>query len=160
MLGNHTPLAGLCLRCYCLLKEIRRGGLGSVKLADRDNDFYRKQKVIKVVKRGMDSTEVLARFRHQRQILAGLEHPFSARLIDGGILRTASPYLYWNTCRGSPLTRTAVSRASAWSSVYGCLQVCEAVALAEALPQDCNSHPNYKNLRRPAKSVLVFRLYK
>ena len=93
MLGNHTPLAGLCLRRYCLLKEIRRGGLGSVYLAARDNDFYRKQKVIKVVKRGMDSTEVLARFRHQRQILAGLEHPFIARLIDGGILRTASPYL-------------------------------------------------------------------
>ncbi|HEY0928974.1 MAG TPA: serine/threonine-protein kinase [Gemmatimonas sp.] len=77
---------------YRLLREIGRGGMGTVYLATRDDGEYRHQVAIKLVKRGMDTDVILARFRHERQILAGLDHPNIARLLDGGTTDTGLPY--------------------------------------------------------------------
>ncbi len=92
---------------YRLVREIGQGGMGTVYEAVRDDDQYRKKVAIKVVKRGMDSAEVLARFRHERQILAGLEHPNIARLIDGGTLPASHgslPFLVMEYVEGVPLS--------------------------------------------------------
>src|ERR1035438_4840736 len=78
------PAAADRIGPYRVVKEIGRGGMGAVYLAARADDEYRKQVAIKVVKAGMDTAEVLGRFRHERQILANLDHPYIARLLDGG----------------------------------------------------------------------------
>jgi non-specific serine/threonine protein kinase/serine/threonine-protein kinase len=77
---------------YRLLREIGRGGMGTVYLAARDDGEFKHQVAIKLVKRGMDTDRILARFRHERQILAGLDHPNIARLLDGGHTDDGRPY--------------------------------------------------------------------
>src|SRR5262245_189544 len=69
---------------YKLISEIGRGGLCEVYLAARADDQYQKLVAIKLVRRGMDIDSIIRRFRNERQILASLEHPNIARLIDGG----------------------------------------------------------------------------
>jgi len=88
---------------YRLLREIGRGGMGSVYLAHRDDQF-RRQVALKLVKRGMDTDEVLHRFRYERQILAALEHPNIARLYDGGVADDGLPYLVMEYVEGRPIT--------------------------------------------------------
>ena len=77
---------------YRIVREIGRGGMGAVYLAARETDFG-KQVAVKVIKRGMDTDEILRRFRHERQILAALEHPNIARLLDGGTTDQGAPFL-------------------------------------------------------------------
>ena len=80
------------------------GGMGSVHLAVRDDDHYRKEVAIKLLKRGMDTDFMLHRFRQERQILANLEHPFIARLLDGGATDDGLPYFVMEYVDGSPIT--------------------------------------------------------
>ncbi|MDX6289364.1 MAG: eukaryotic-like serine/threonine-protein kinase, partial [Blastocatellia bacterium] len=93
MIGQHIGL-------YKINREIGRGGMGTVYLATRDDDQYQKQVAIKVVKRGMDTDLVLARFRNERQILAGFDHPNIARLFDGGSTETGLPYFIMEYIEG------------------------------------------------------------
>ncbi|CAN5869937.1 hypothetical protein BH24GEM1_BH24GEM1_18460 [soil metagenome] len=88
---------------YRIVREIGRGGMGTVYLAEREDEF-RKQVAIKLVKRGMDTDEVLLRFRYERQILAALEHPNIARLYDGGMADDGRPYLVMEHVEGRPIT--------------------------------------------------------
>jgi serine/threonine protein kinase len=76
----ETLPSGGRVGAYRLLREIGRGGMGTVYLAARDDGEFRHQVAVKLVKRGMDTDLILARFRHERQILAGLDHPNIARL--------------------------------------------------------------------------------
>jgi len=89
---------------YRLLREIGHGGMGTVFLAARDDAEFEKKVAIKVV-RGPDSDEVLARFRRERQILAGLEHPNIARLLDGGTTEDGLPYLVMEYVEGERIDR-------------------------------------------------------
>ncbi len=89
---------------YRLLEEIGRGGMGTVYRAERADAEFEKQVAIKVVKRGMDTDEVLRRFRNERQILASLEHPNVARLYDGGVSPDGRPYLVMEYIEGRPIT--------------------------------------------------------
>jgi non-specific serine/threonine protein kinase/serine/threonine-protein kinase len=77
---------------YRLIREIGHGGMGAVYLGVRDDDAFQKRVAIKVLKRGMDTESIVRRFRHERQILAGLEHPFIAGLLDGGTTPDGRPY--------------------------------------------------------------------
>ena len=88
---------------YKILREIGRGGMGIVYLASRDDDQYSKQVAIKLIKRGMDTDAVLQRFRHERQILANLEHPNIARLLDGGTNNDGLPYFVMEYIEGLPI---------------------------------------------------------
>ena len=92
MIGQHIGL-------YKVDREIGRGGMGSVYLATRDDDQFEQQVAIKVVRRGMDTDLVLARFRNERQILAGFAHPNIARLFDGGSTETGLPYFIMGNTR-------------------------------------------------------------
>ncbi|HEX8281718.1 MAG TPA: hypothetical protein VF551_10085, partial [Chthoniobacterales bacterium] len=72
----HEPtLIGSRLGAYLITRELGRGGMGAVYLAARADGEFEKQVAIKVLKRGIDTDEVLRRFRVERQILARLEHP-------------------------------------------------------------------------------------
>jgi serine/threonine protein kinase len=97
--------AGERLGAYRILREIGRGGMGTVYLAERADDQFRKQVAIKLVTRGMDTADLLRRFRHERQILARLDHPYIARLLDGGSSEDGRPYLVMEYVEGIPITK-------------------------------------------------------
>ena len=90
---------------YELQKCIGRGGMGSVWLATRSDNEFKKRVAIKLVKRGMDTQEILRRFRLERQVLAGLTHPNIAALIDGGSTPDGLPYLVMEYVNGIRIDR-------------------------------------------------------
>ena len=85
-----------------LVHELGHGGMGSVYLAERDDDQFRKQVAVKLLRPGLGAGELLRRFRHERQILAGLDHPHIARLLDGGV-DGGTPYIVMEYVDGEPL---------------------------------------------------------
>jgi serine/threonine-protein kinase len=91
------------IRSYRIIREIGHGGMGTVYLAERDDDEYRKQVAIKVVRRGLNTEDILRRFRNERQILARLDHPNIARLLDGGTTQDGLPYFVMEHIEGLPL---------------------------------------------------------
>lgn len=88
---------------YRIERELGRGGMGTVFLASRDDDQYRKQVAIKLVRAGVDSDTLLRRFRAERQILASLEHSNIARLLDGGATEEGQSYLVMEHVDGEPI---------------------------------------------------------
>ncbi|HEY4361734.1 MAG TPA: protein kinase [Bryobacteraceae bacterium] len=95
---------------YQLEKRIGRGGMGSVWLASRFDHEYERKVAVKMVKRGMDTTEILQRFKLERQVLAGLDHPNIARLIDGGSTPEGLPYLVMEYVEGKPIDQYCESK--------------------------------------------------
>jgi eukaryotic-like serine/threonine-protein kinase len=89
---------------YRIIEELGRGGMGVVYLVERADKHFTKRMALKLVKRGMDTDEILHRFRHERQILASLEHPNIARLYDGGAAEDGRPYLVMEYVEGDPIT--------------------------------------------------------
>jgi tetratricopeptide (TPR) repeat protein/tRNA A-37 threonylcarbamoyl transferase component Bud32 len=96
-------LTGRQIGNYLLGEPIAEGGMGTVYHAVRLGDFER-HVAIKLVKRGMDTGFILRRFRHERQILAGLDHPNIARLLDGGATSDDRPYLVMEYIEGTRIT--------------------------------------------------------
>ncbi len=86
-----------------LKKELGRGGMGAVFLAERADGEFRQKAAVKLIKRGMDTDFIVKRFRHERQILAALNHPNIARLIDGGTTADGLPYFVMEYVEGEPL---------------------------------------------------------
>ena len=99
----EEPVVGRQFGAYQVIREIGRGGLGAVYLAARADDEYRKQVAIKLVRRGLDTEDILRRFRNERQILAQLDHPNIARLIDGGTTDDGLPYFVMEYVNGEPI---------------------------------------------------------
>ena len=131
LLLKPPVLEGQRLGVYRVLREIGRGGMGAVYLAERDDNQYRQQVAIKVVKPGMDTAEVLRRFHHERQILAGLEHPYIARLLDGGCTSDGRPFLVMEMVEGQPIDSFCRERGlGAEERCRLFLKVCEAVSYA------------------------------
>ena len=104
-LPSSTPLDGPDARvgAYRLVRELGQGGMGAVHLAMRDDDAFHKRVALKILKRGMDTDSIVRRFRTERQILAGLDHPHIARLLDGGSTADGLPYLVMEYVDGVPL---------------------------------------------------------
>lgn len=119
------------LGSYRLLKHIGSGGMGTVWLAERDDETFTKQVAIKLIKRGMDTDDILRRFRNERQVLARLEHPNIARLIDGGASEGGLPFLVMEYVDGVPIDRYCEQHAT---GINGRLElfrtVCSAVQYA------------------------------
>ena len=107
---SDADMEGRRIGPYRVLRLIGHGGMGSVYLCVRDDDQYKKQVAIKLLKRGMDTDFMLSRFRQERQILASLEHPFIARLMDGGATEDGLPYFVMEYVDGIPITRYCVSK--------------------------------------------------
>src|SRR5262245_58029642 len=85
--------SGRRIGAYEIAREIGRGGMGAVYLAARADDEFQKQVAIKIVAAPLGDRDLLLRFRRERQILAELEHPLIARLLDGGTTEEGLPYL-------------------------------------------------------------------
>ncbi len=77
---------------YRLISEIGSGGMGTVFLAEQTGEGFSQKVALKLIKRGMDTNSVLKRFLMERQILANLEHPNIARMLDGGSTAEGGPY--------------------------------------------------------------------
>jgi non-specific serine/threonine protein kinase/serine/threonine-protein kinase len=88
---------------YRILREIGHGGMGEIYLAERADDEFQMQVAIKIIRREIATPELLRRFRHEQQMLARLEHPHIARLIDGGFTDEKIPYLVMEYVAGEPL---------------------------------------------------------
>jgi eukaryotic-like serine/threonine-protein kinase len=97
------PVIGHRLGAYRIEAEIGRGGMGTVYLAVRDDQEFNRKVAVKLVKRGMDTDYILRRFRQERQILATLEHPFIAGLLDGGTSPDGRPYFVMELVEGRTL---------------------------------------------------------
>jgi non-specific serine/threonine protein kinase/serine/threonine-protein kinase len=95
---------------YRIVSEIARGGMGTVYLATRADDQYKKQVAIKLIKRGMDTEFIVRRFLSERQILANLDHENIARLLDGGTTTDGLPYFVMEYIEGRPIDRYANER--------------------------------------------------
>ncbi len=114
-----------------LVEEIGQGGMGTVYRAVRADDEFRREVAIKIVSRGMDTEMLLRRFRTERQILATLEHPFIATLLDGGSTPSGLPYFVMEFVRGVPLTRYCdEQRLGISERIQLFRKVCSAVAYA------------------------------
>ncbi len=90
---------------YRIVERIGGGGMGHVYRAVRADDAFDKQVAVKLIKRGMDTDDILRRFRTERQTLASLEHPHIARLLDGGATDDGRPYLVMEYIAGEPIDR-------------------------------------------------------
>ncbi|MBI1787040.1 MAG: protein kinase [Acidobacteria bacterium] len=99
-----VSLVGKQIGPYRITALIGRGGMGSVYRAVRDDAEYQKEVALKLVKRGLDSEDDLRRFKRERQILARLDHPYIARLLDGGATEEGLPYFVMELVEGSPIT--------------------------------------------------------
>ncbi|MGA7411081.1 MAG: protein kinase [Bryobacteraceae bacterium] len=97
------PMVGRQLGAYKLVRRIGQGGMAAVFLASRADDEYRHQVAVKLVQPGLDGSDVLSRFRNERQTLAGLDHPNIVKLLDGGTTPEGLPFLVMDYVEGSPI---------------------------------------------------------
>ena len=95
---------------YRLLEKLGRGGMATVYLAERADGLWTQKVALKLVRRGLDTEDVLRRFRSERQILSSLNHPNIGRLLDGGTTGEGLPYLVMEYVQGIPITRYCQER--------------------------------------------------
>ncbi|MGH7554688.1 MAG: serine/threonine-protein kinase, partial [Longimicrobiales bacterium] len=95
---------------YRVIREIGQGGMGTVYLAARDDQQFEKEVALKLVRLGMDTEFLVKRFRQERQILALLEHPNIARLLEGGVSADGRPYFAMEYVDGAPITKFCEDR--------------------------------------------------
>jgi serine/threonine protein kinase/Tfp pilus assembly protein PilF len=100
--GQERP--GTLLGPYKLLEQIGEGGMGTVWMAEQTEPIQRRV-AVKVVKEGMDSRQVLARFEAERQALALMEHPNIAKVLDAGQTPSGRPYFVMELVKGKPITK-------------------------------------------------------
>ena len=116
---------------YCLVERIGEGGMGVVFAAERADDAYQQQVAIKLLHSGLISTEARHRFESERQILASLDHPNIAKLLDGGTTSEGIPYLVMEYVDGEPLHQYCDKhRLSVTERLWLFQQICSAVQQA------------------------------
>jgi eukaryotic-like serine/threonine-protein kinase len=130
--GETEPLAvGQRVGAYRIVRELGRGGMGSVYLAERADEEFEQRVALKVVRRGMDTDEIVRRFRSERQILAHLDHPNIAKLFDGGTTEDGRPYFVMEHVEGQPIDQYCDERKlSVRERLELFRRVCSAVHLA------------------------------
>ena len=95
--------AGAVIGPYRLLEQIGEGGMGAVFMAEQQQPV-RRRVAVKVIKPGMDSRQIIARFEAERQALALMDHPNIARVLDAGSTESGRPYFVMELVRGIPIT--------------------------------------------------------
>ncbi len=129
--GEGSSFIGRRVGCYQIVQLIGTGGMGEVYRAFRADDQYCKQVAIKLVRGGQDSHGVVERFRIERQILANLDHPNIARMLDGGRTEDGLPYFVMELVEGKPIDEYCNEhRLSIRDRLELFTQVCSAVHYA------------------------------
>ena len=130
---QESSMIGRRVGAYRLIAELGRGGMGIAYLAQRADDAYERRVAVKLIKRGMDTDAILRRFRHERQILANLNHPNIATLLDGGSTDDGLPYFVMEYVDGLPIDEfcdakrlTLVERLKIFQGVCGAVQYAHA----------------------------------
>jgi serine/threonine-protein kinase len=122
---------GETLGPYRVLEELGAGGMGSVFLAERADDQYRMQVAVKVIRPGLDTPDLVDRMRQERQILANLNHPYIAHLLDGGTTEDGAPFVVMEYVDGVPIDRYCDDHAlSIRQRIALFLKVCDAAHYA------------------------------
>lgn len=131
LLGDSNLWIGRRIGDYRIVEKIGAGGMGEVFRAARADEQYEKQVAIKLLKEGFESSYALARFRAERQILASLDHPNIARLLDGGQTEDGFPYFVMELVEGLPIDEYCdLHRLSIERRLRLFLTVCSAVEYA------------------------------
>jgi serine/threonine protein kinase len=118
---------GDAVGAYKLISQIGEGGFGEVWLAERREPFVQRV-ALKLVKLGMDSRSVVARFEQERQALAVMDHPNVAKVLDGGLTPQGRPYFAMEYVKGEPITAYADrNRLTTRQRLELFISVCEAV---------------------------------
>lgn len=103
--SDEGRIIGKRISQYCIVEHLGSGGMGEVYRAARADDQFEKQVAIKLVHAGEASGFVIGRFKKERQILAGLDHPNIARLLDGGATEQGVPYFVMELVEGQPIDK-------------------------------------------------------
>ncbi len=103
--GDLTP--GRVVDRYVIVERRGRGGMATVYVAQRSDGAFDQRVALKVMRRGLDTDDLIQRFVNERQILSSLTHPHIARLLDGGALADGRPYLVMELVDGQPITAAA-----------------------------------------------------
>jgi serine/threonine-protein kinase len=128
---ESPSLIGRLIGPYRILQELGRGGMGAVYLAVRDDEQFKKRVAIKILRPGMDSGDIVRRFRNERQILAGIDHPNIARLLDGGSTEEGLPYFVMEYVEGKAIDEYCdTERLSIAERLQLFRPVCDAVHFA------------------------------
>jgi TolB-like protein/Flp pilus assembly protein TadD len=128
---DDDPAIGRRLGAYKIVRELGRGGMGAVYMAERADSEFRRSVAIKLIKRGMDTDFILRRFRNERQILATLDHPHIAKLLDGGTTEEGLPYFVMEYIEGKPIYQYCDERRLTVAERLRLFaQVCDAVHYA------------------------------
>jgi serine/threonine-protein kinase len=128
---NQDERAGQIVGNYRIIREIGRGGMGAVFLAERADGEFEQNVALKVVRRSLADTELKRRFRRERQILASLNHPNIARLMDGGVSDDGEPYLVMEYVEGARIDHYCHERKlSTGKKLRLFLEVCRGVSYA------------------------------
>jgi len=129
--ATAPSLIGRRLGPYDVVRRIGQGGMGAVYEAVRADDAFKQRVAIKTIWRGADSTVLLQRFRSERQILAGLQHPNIAALVDGGATEEGTPWLAMEYVDGVPIDEYCDAHALGLAARLDLFrQVCAAVHFA------------------------------
>lgn len=116
---------------YRLVRQLGRGGMGAVFLGERVDGLFEQVVAVKIIKRGVMSDVTLRRFFAERQILARLQHPHIARLLDGGVTPEGVPYFIMTYIEGDTLLDTCrAQKLNIFKRLDLFEQVCDAVAYA------------------------------
>ncbi len=116
---------------YVIGERLGRGGMATVYAAQRADGTYQQRVALKVLRRGLDTEDLVRRFRNERQILSALVHPNIARLLDGGSLADGRPFLVMELVEGVPITAHAdTARLGLRERLSLFLQVVDAVRAA------------------------------
>ncbi|MGD8376706.1 MAG: tetratricopeptide repeat protein [Acidobacteriota bacterium] len=100
-IGRLPP--GTPVGAWSLLRELGGGGMGVVYLAERTSGEFHQKAAVKLIRAGIDTEETIRRFQQERQILASLDHPSIARLLDGGVTSEGRPFLAMEYVEGQPI---------------------------------------------------------
>ena len=131
LIADEIEMAGKQIGPYVIEREVGRGGMGAVYEAVRADEHFEKRVAIKLIKRGFDTDDIVRRFRHERQILAALDHPHITRLLDGGATDDGLPYLVMDFVEGRPLVKYCrEEQLSLTERLRLFLHVCSAVTYA------------------------------
>jgi tetratricopeptide (TPR) repeat protein len=139
----NDPMNGRRIGHYRLVKRLGGGGMGTVYLAERVDEF-RRQVAIKLVRYAMETPEIVDRFHAERQTMAALSHPNIVALLDGGATDDGLPYLVMEHVEGVPLDEyCATRRLSVDEKLNLFLQICAAVEYAHRhLVVHCDLKPS------------------
>jgi ankyrin repeat protein len=122
-----SEATGTMVGRYKLLEQIGEGGFGVVWMAEQEEPV-RRRVALKIIKLGMDTKEVVARFEAERQALAMMDHPNIASVFDGGATDTGRPYFVMELVKGIPITRYCdANKLSTRERLELFMQVCHAV---------------------------------